>query len=541
MSSISVEKFSRKTLISLGIACIVYICLVYFLSGILPGVAQIHVTAEIDHPDTFQLFYWNGFREIEFQEKYSVRSKQLPQHAKTKVVFKFDNAPANKIRLDLGDSGGIVKIHSIAVGGYLARTVVFDPSDIYRLFKPGSDDVQFRLEKNYVEIVSQSDDPHIVSTKPIYKASRFLAYGLPLIFAVALFTFLRHLNFNSFPAFQDIVNKQPSTGGKVEALDGLRGLAALMVVADHTHGRLLGLGASGVWIFMTLSGFLLARPFVYNPERVFSKSYLIHFFSRRVRRIVPIYYLYIIAIYLLTKHFDVAIRHFLFLQGDGHLWVVPQEMLFYLLVPGIMVVNLILFRIKPVLAIVNLLFMAVLANQLLDYHVIALYGMARQKLCFFIGVFLIGILFSYLYYSTYNSSGLKNSNKARSIFSASGIALILFFLLGSSSYLWGGHHIFAQEYFQWFSYAAGLLVFCIMASNGTTLEKILCFLPLRALGLVSLSLYLLHPLVLQIINKGILFYTGNHPSELLLFFSTLCVSYLIACVTYTYIERPFLS
>ncbi len=523
----------------MGLSVLFYILLVHLLSGILPGVAQIHVTAQIDHPDTFQLFYWNGLRKIEFQEQYSVHSKKLTKDKKTKVVFKLDNAPVSKIRLDLGKRGGVVKIHSIAIGSYLAPRIVLAPEDIYRLFKPGRDDVQIRLEKKYIEVVSQKDDPFVVSTKSIYKASPFIAYGLPLIFSAALFTFLLNLNFSSLGVYQDIFNKQPSTGGKIEALDGLRGLAILMVVADHTHGRLVGLGATGVWIFMTLSGFLLARPFVQDPEKVFSKNYLVHFYSRRVRRIIPIYYLYITAVYLLTKHFDIAIRHFLFLQGDGHLWVVPQEMLFYLLVPGIMTVNFILIRINPVLAVVNLLFMAVLANELLDTHVISLYGMARQSLRFFLGVFLTGIFCSYLYYSIFATSGLREANRAKSIFSVSGIALILFFLLGSTTYLWGGHRVFAQEYFQWYSYAAGLLIFCVMASGGTTLEKILCFLPLRAIGLVSLSLYLLHPLVLQIIYKGVFYYTGTHPTGSLLFFSTLGMSYLAACFTYTYIERPF--
>ncbi len=80
----------------------------------------------------------------------------------------------------------------------------------------------------------------------------------------------------------------------------------------------------------------------------------------------------------------------------------------------------------------------------------------------------------------------------------------------------------------------------IVAADSTLLNRILSSLPLRAIGVVSFSLYLFHPLVLNILHKALLYYCGYSSVGFPIFFVTLCLSYLVACVMYTYIERPFL-
>ncbi len=71
-----------------------------------------------------------------------------------------------------------------------------------------------------------------------------------------------------FSPFRDIVDKRPSEGPNVAPLDGIRGVALLIVVASHTHG--LGLqehGAVGVWLFFCPSAFLLTSSLAAHPER----------------------------------------------------------------------------------------------------------------------------------------------------------------------------------------------------------------------------------------------------------------------------------
>ncbi|MCI5159565.1 MAG: acyltransferase, partial [Candidatus Electrothrix sp. AUS1_2] len=401
-----------------------------------------------------------------------------------------------------------------------------------------------RLQDNFVEIRSTSDDPYIVADIPLLKSGMLLSYGLPLCAATLLFFLIQQFDFTHFPAFADIFAKRPSTGDNVAALDGLRGIAAIMVVADHTWGRCTGLGAGGVWLFMSLSGFLLARPFVLQPERAASLSCWASFFRRRLQRILPVYYLYIVVIFLFHFRFDAALRHALFLEGDGHLWVVPQEMFFYLLVPLIMLMNLVLFRGRPWLIIAHLTTLLVLANRFLTSEVFTLYGMKDQPIRLFLGIFLGGCIACYLYYGPYRSYEPKLSSRWRkrigNFFAFCGIALLLFFLLCSTKRLWGGHRVLARDYFPWFDVAAAWLLFSILAGKEKSgINRLLSWLPLRAISVVSFSLYIFHPLVMNSLRQGMTYYTGWRPAGFPLFISTLLLSYILACWTYTYIERPF--
>lgn len=97
----------------------------------------------------------------------------------------------------------------------------------------------------------------------------------------------------------------PSPLVRVEALDGLRGMAVLMVVAMHAmffgvplpgvpplsqdsaYVRLVGLGWSGVDVFFVLSGFLITGILVQSKD---APHYLRNFYARRVLRIFPLYY-----------------------------------------------------------------------------------------------------------------------------------------------------------------------------------------------------------------------------------------------------------
>lgn len=97
---------------------------------------------------------------------------------------------------------------------------------------------------------------------------------------------------------------KPSTGSHFEVLDGLRGVAILMVVVLHTlytnpeHGvvaRVLGLmitsGWVGVPIFFVLSGFLISYPFFKQRHRDSQFWYPKGYVLRRIGKIVPPFYL----------------------------------------------------------------------------------------------------------------------------------------------------------------------------------------------------------------------------------------------------------
>lgn len=530
----------KRIVLALLLSTLLFVILQIAIYAVIPSGSSIILTAGIDHFDQFQVYFWNGLRKPVFLEKYSFRSFEIEQQDKIDVPIRMGNAPVRKIRIDVGNKPGVVKLYQIQITSHFTKAVTMLPKEILATFTPGKEDVSMQLKDGYVEVVSKNDDPYIISQKPLLKTNPLFFVIISIFIALVFFVFLLEFDITKFPAFQDIYDKGPSRGPNIDALDGLRGLAAIMVVGDHTYGRFTGLGAGGVWIFMAMSGFLLARQFVNDPSRALSAKYLGRFFLRRAQRIIPIYYFYITIVFLLTTHFTAAIMHYLFFEGRGHLWVIPQEVLFYLSFPLIMSINHLIFRNNFKLIVINLLLMVLLVNNYLTTEVLSLYGMFQQNLRLYIGVFLSGILFSYIYYGIYEPSKLAKSDHSwlKNGFSTLSLILLLFFILGSTERVWGGTRVFAQLYFPWFGAAAGLLIFSIVASGNTFMVKILSWNPLRALSIVTLSLYLFHPLVLGVIQKGSHYFFGYKMYGLSLFFSTLIVSYFVACLTYTFIEKP---
>ena len=80
---------------------------------------------------------------------------------------------------------------------------------------------------------------------------------------------------------------------QVDALDGLRGMAALIVVFAHSSNiglHLLpgltaeGMGKSGVFMFFLLSAYLLTLPMLNMGEKIFSQAHLSLYWQRRSPR-----------------------------------------------------------------------------------------------------------------------------------------------------------------------------------------------------------------------------------------------------------------
>ena len=129
----------------------------------------------------------------------------------------------------------------------------------------------------------------------------------------------------------------------IPALDGLRGFAALTVVAGHmaSHQFVLPpfanpLGGLGVALFFTLSGFLMSYLYA---SRKFDFGNVYNYAVSRLSRIAPAYLLVIIASYLIVRYWDAdfsyqinnanLLRHLLFSGNVGPLWSIPPEMQFY--------------------------------------------------------------------------------------------------------------------------------------------------------------------------------------------------------------------
>ena len=163
-----------------------------------------------------------------------------------------------------------------------------------------------------------------------------------------------------------MIQPAPPIARRIPALDGLRGIAILMVLVYHLAPRteststaatvfnnLLDLGKYGVDLFFVLSGFLITGILLQSTTR---PGYLSHFFIRRSLRIFPLYYalLFLLFIALPFAHIHEFERaradqkwFWLYLVNISagihkfpyaslnHLWSLAVEQQFYLLWPFI--------------------------------------------------------------------------------------------------------------------------------------------------------------------------------------------------------------
>ncbi len=107
------------------------------------------------------------------------------------------------------------------------------------------------------------------------------------------------------------MSEQKPPQGHLPPLDGVRGLAILMVIGSHAFasnsaksgrvfqwiGDFLAYGMFGVDLFFVLSGFLITGILVDSLE---DGAFFRNFYARRVLRIFPLYYGVLLALFLLT-------------------------------------------------------------------------------------------------------------------------------------------------------------------------------------------------------------------------------------------------
>ena len=137
---------------------------------------------------------------------------------------------------------------------------------------------------------------------------------------------------------------------RLAAVDGLRGFAALMVVASHASGlgidllpgvSLEGIGKYGVYLFFVISAFLLTAQWLrFDAERRHAPRTLARYLVRRVARIYPLYTLVLLVGWALPRPglgvpLDAAAvwRHLSLQDGQGIYWSIPVEFLYYLVIP----------------------------------------------------------------------------------------------------------------------------------------------------------------------------------------------------------------
>lgn len=355
--------------------------------------------------------------------------------------------------------------------------------------------------------------------------------------------------------------------GRMREVDGYRALAALMIILFHAwtvgnqpyHGTpfetFVRLSAAGVSLFFALSGMVTFLPMVRGALRGEAPSGR-SFLARRVFRILPLYYLIVIAVWAsryagTPADFLDLVRHLTFTQVYskqqifwllGPSWSLADEMHYYVLIAllGPPLVRLAARRATPRarLAVMSTLPLALLAASL-TYTAIVTYvaqvptgdwwvyfnPLARAD-SFAMGLLLaIGLCIP----------GARDERRVTAVVLTGVGALLIAALQVASQH---------AEFLATFYYAiAGVGAVCLlcgaaMMHAGQRLSRFLRLAPFQFLATVGLSLYLLHePVMIQLARWHILYF-DDPAAWLISTVSLIGASAIAAWVTYSLIERP---
>lgn len=321
-------------------------------------------------------------------------------------------------------------------------------------------------------------------------------------------------------------------------LDGLRGLAVLMVVFGHGANHGLGpfgpdsmmiRGKLGVYLFFVLSAYLLDRQIIKMFQQGRAQwDYWRYYFSRRVLRIFPLFFLALVVFRLANAAgLKVVIHswgqlweHLALQRGDHIFWSIPVEFKYYLISP------ILLYFFHRVLRW-NLWAMGITFAALFVgvYQYSVRWQPDGTSTLLYLNIFLMGTLVAVLERCVPNFwNALRTFKPASSL----GWSVILAFSLWS----WKMDDFTSINTFL---PAAGLWSIALAATFGPGWwASLLSFKPLRWVGKVSFSMYLFHIPVLMCVKI-----LDWNPAVLWMVY--LSATAVVCAVTYLCVEYPLQS
>jgi peptidoglycan/LPS O-acetylase OafA/YrhL len=319
--------------------------------------------------------------------------------------------------------------------------------------------------------------------------------------------------------------------GHQPELDGFRGLAVAIVLLAHSSNAgypLFGVvdfhhyGSVGVYLFFVLSAYLIDRQIINALEMGHANlGFWIRFALRRVLRIYPLYLVALLLNWALSARglpspihsASDVLRHLALLEGRQVFWTIPVEFLYYILSPLVLALLWPLYRRRPVLAI------AVLATALASLWYLRQQHVAMPIFLRFLPVLGCGTLLALTQRRLRLPGGIGLALLALILTTVPTFARLIY---GTSSF--HGHSFTLAYGIAW------ALILYQALNHEIALSALGRWLPLRALGALSFSVYLLHKPVLALAQHYM-----PDPWALPAFLAgTLAVSLL----TYTFVERP---
>ncbi len=339
---------------------------------------------------------------------------------------------------------------------------------------------------------------------------------------------------------------------QVDALDGVRGLAVLLVVLSHlAHSDLhvvpfldfRGTGKAGVLLFFVLSAFLLTGPLLDRPRAdLLARSTWRVYALRRVLRIYPLYAVVIASAWVLGRlrpgltpaplDFTEALRHLTLLDGRSIYWSIPVECKYYVALPLVVVLTAVAARCSGWLAAALLLGGAIGAR--LAWPGARAAG-AGVSLLPHLPVFLLGSLAVVVHGRLRRVAPSPRATLAWQI--AAVAALAAAFALAPESWkdLCGETptcRAIRRDKLLWGMLWSGALLGVVYGRG--PLCRVLASKPARLIGIVSFSAYLWHIPVKRLIAPHL-------PGDRLGACVVLAAILLASCASYALVERPFTS
>ena len=338
-------------------------------------------------------------------------------------------------------------------------------------------------------------------------------------------------------------------------IDGLRAIAILPVIAYHLNTNFLKGGFLGVDIFFVISGYLITNLII--SEIYINNFSIIHFFERRIRRIIPALYFVIILTMPLSwvllssgliwdywqsvAATSVFLSNFLFaLEGDYfeilskykpfiHTWSLSIEEQFYVFLPFLFILFYQKFRFIIYTFLIFLI---------------------SLSLIIFIFNFSLPFVFNINFLDRLNTIGLGSFfltfGRLWELFVGSLIAMFMFqkkiitsnifSIFGLTSlflclFLYNENFLKREFYTIIVIFSSSLIL--IYSSRTSLIGRLLSNKFLVKIGLISYSLYLVHQPIISFSN--IIFYHNSIFNIIFNFIFIFILSYLI----YIFIEKPF--
>jgi peptidoglycan/LPS O-acetylase OafA/YrhL len=362
--------------------------------------------------------------------------------------------------------------------------------------------------------------------------------------------------------------------GRIPELDGLRGMAILLVLVGHyfavpgtgaaslLNGYWFRLGWTGVDLFFVLSGFLIGGILLEVRD---SPNYFKTFYARRFFRIVPLYYAWILIYIVLSivgrtflmarvgsmQRIDVSIvAHFLFLQNFrdflksavsfwwfSSTWSLAAEEQFYLVPP-------LLVRYMPKRALAIVLVLVTLGAPFLRFAIRNRFSdgpwLAYRLMPCRADSLAVGMLAALLW----------SNPKARAWLETHAAILYGLFaiLFAGVAYLWRWHSdpllpLTQTAGYTWLALFFGAWLLLVLSRRASLLSALMRLGFLREIGGVSYCIYVIHLAVFlfchQILLHALPVVTDGKAATVT--FLAAFLTYAIAKLSWRFFEQPLLT